>query len=61
MTEMLCSDASNILNLLLLYLSTHKDRVLAAVKMIAEVKHSASEHAAVTNLDGEEGIVSCGL
>lgn len=56
MTEMLCSDASNILNLLLLYLSTHKDRVLAAVKMIAEVKHSASEHAAVTNLDGEEGI-----
>ena len=36
MTTLLRSDVKNVLNLLLLHLSTHRERVLAGIKMLAD-------------------------
>ena len=43
MTTLLRSDLKNVLNLLLLHLSTHRERVLAGMKMVAEMNQSAGE------------------
>ena len=50
MTALLHTEARNVLNLLLLHLSTHKARVLAGVKIVAEIKRSVS-------IESEEHIV----
>lgn len=42
MTTLLHSDARNVLNLLLLHLSTHRVRVLAGVKIVAGIKRTVS-------------------
>lgn len=42
MTTLLHSDARNVLNLLLLHLSTHRARVLAGVKIVAGIKRTVS-------------------
>ena len=36
MTTLLRSDMKNVLNLLLLHLSSHRERVLAGIKMLAD-------------------------
>ena len=51
MTTLLHSDARNVLNLLLLHLSTHKLRVLAGVKIMAGIKKDV-------HVESEELIVS---
>ena len=56
MTELLCTDAKNILNLLLLHLSTHRSRIIAGVQILAEMEHKTAERRAVV-LDTEERIV----
>lgn len=50
MTALLHTEARNVLNLLLLHLSTHKTRVLAGVKIVAGIKRSVS-------IESEEHIV----
>ena len=50
MTALLHSEALNVLNLLLLYLSTHRKRILAGVKIVAEIKRSVT-------VESEEDIV----
>jgi serine/threonine-protein kinase ATR len=42
MTALLHSEALNVLNLLLLHLSTHRKRVLAGVKIVAGIKRSVT-------------------
>ena len=42
MTAVLHSEALNVLNLLLLHLSTHRKRVLAGVKIVAGIKRSVT-------------------
>ena len=37
MADLMRSDTKNVLNLLLLHLSTHCDRILTGVKMLAEM------------------------
>lgn len=43
MTELLSTDAKNILNLLLLHLSTHRSRILSGVRMLAKMEKNMSE------------------
>lgn len=40
MTDLMRSDTKNVLNLLLLHLSTDKDRILIGVRMLAEMSSS---------------------
>lgn len=40
MTELLQTDIKSILNLLLLHLTSHPDRVLAAIKLLAKMNQS---------------------
>lgn len=51
MTAVLHTEARNVLNLLLLHLSTHKKRVLGGVKIVAGIKRSVS-------IESEQNIVS---
>lgn len=37
MADLMHSDTKNVLNLLLLHLSTHRDRILTGVRMLAEM------------------------
>ena len=50
MTALLHTEARNVLNLLLLHLSTHQKRVLAGVKIVAGTKRSVT-------VESEEHIV----
>ena len=50
MTAVLHTEARNVLNLLLLHLSTHRKRVLGWIKIVAGVKRSI-------NIESEENIV----
>ena len=52
-------DCKNILNLLLLHLSTHHNRVLVGVKMLAEMNQTATEQKVLLNQGTNEEIVSC--
>ena len=52
MTELLRTDIKSILNLLLLHLISHRRRVLAAVKLLAEMNQSS------INYDNDDKIVS---
>lgn len=51
MTELLQTDIKSILNLLLLHLTSHRARVLAAIKLLAEMNQSSEVY------DGDEKIV----
>ena len=53
---MLRMDLKNVLNLLLLHLSTHRERVLAGIKMLAEMSQSA-EGSGQLPLDSDKRIV----
>ena len=57
MTTLLRSDMKNVLNLLLLHLSTHRERVLAGIKMLAEVNQLAGEEKPL-QMDSEKQMVS---
>ena len=59
MSTLLRSDCKNILNLLLLHLSTHRTRVLVGVKMLAEMNQTATEQKVLLNQGTNEEIVSC--
>lgn len=37
MSDLMHSDTKNVLNLLLLHLSTHRNRILTGVRMLAEM------------------------
>ena len=50
MTALLHTEARNVLNLLLLHLSTHRKRVLAGIKIVAGIKRSVT-------VESEENIV----
>ena len=58
-STLLKSDCKNILNLLLLHLSTHHNRVLVGVKMLAEMNQTATEQKVLLNQGTNEEIVSC--
>ena len=47
----------NVLNLLLLHLSTHRERVLAGIKMLAEMNQLAGEEKPL-QMDSEKQMVS---
>ena len=57
MTTLLRSDVKNVLNLLLLHLSSHRERVLAGIKMLAEVNQLAGEEKPLQR-DSEKQMVS---
>ncbi len=57
MTTLLLSNMKNILNLLLLHLSTHRERVLAGIKMLAEMNQLAGEEKPL-QMDSEKQMVS---
>ena len=57
MTTLMRSDLKNVLNLLLLHLSTHRERVLVGVKMLAEM-NQPSEEQKTLHVDNEQQIVS---
>ena len=57
MTTLLPSDVQNVLNLLLLHLSSHRERVLAGIKMLAEVNQLAGEEKPLQR-DSEKQMVS---
>ena len=57
MTTLLPSDVQNVLNLLLLHLSTHRERVLAGIKMLAEMDQLAGEEKPLQR-DSEKQMVS---
>ena len=57
MTTLLRSDMKNVLNLLLLHLSTHRERVLAGIKMLAELNQLAGEEKPL-QMDSEKQMVS---
>lgn len=57
-STLLRSDSKNILNLLLLHLSTHRSRVLVGVKMLAEMDQTATEQKVMLNQGTNEEIVS---
>ena len=40
MADLMHSDTKNVLNLLLLHLSTHRDRILTGVRMLAKMSAS---------------------
>lgn len=52
MTDLMHSDTKNVLNLLLLHLSTHRDRILIGVRMLAEMSSLLDQ------VDGDGFIVS---
>ena len=58
MTTLLRSNMKNILNLLLLHLSTHRERVLAGIKMLAEMNQLAGEEKPLQQMDSEKQMVS---
>ena len=49
MADLMHSDAKNVLNLLLLHLSTHRDRILTGIRMLA--KMSACQMTPGDNVD----------
>ena len=55
MTDLMRSDTKNVLNLLLLHLSTDKDRILIGVRMLAEM---SSSEKALNEIDDDGFIVS---
>ena len=55
MTDLMRSDTKNVLNLLLLHLSTDGDRILIGVRMLAEM---SSSEKALNEIDDERSIVS---
>jgi len=55
-STLLRSDSKNILNLLLLHLSTHRSRVLVGVKMLAEMDQTATEQKVMLNQGTNEEI-----
>lgn len=55
MTDLMRSDTKNVLNLLLLHLSTDKDRILIGVRMLAEM---SSFEKALNEIDDDGFIVS---
>ena len=59
MTTLLRSNMKNILNLLLLHLSTHRERVLAGIgiKMLAKMNQLAGEEKPL-QMDSEKQMVS---
>ena len=57
MTTLLRSDVKNVLNLLLLHLSSHRERVLAGIKMLAEMNQLAGEEKPL-QMDSEKQMVS---
>ena len=55
MTDLMRSDTKNVLNLLLLHLSTDRDRILVGVRMLAEMNSNVKE---LNHVDAGSLIVS---
>lgn len=62
MADLMHSDTKNVLNLLLLYLSTHRDRILTGVRMLAEMsacKMTPGENVCDFIVSQHLGVLTC--